>query len=80
VFTVTTALYGPGDEFAFVMVKAGCDAGLESELRSAGVALGVGASGFGGGGVGGMVGRCRLTVSKPVLKAPMVSAHETKIS
>ena len=25
------------------------------------------------------VGRCRLTVSKPVLKAPMVSALETKI-
>jgi len=23
-----------------------------------------------------MVGRCRLTVSKPVLKAPMVSARE----
>jgi len=27
----------------------------------------------------GMVGRCRLTVSKPVLKAPMVSALETII-
>ena len=26
------------------------------------------------------VGRCRLTVSKPVLKAPMVSALETIIS
>ena len=26
------------------------------------------------------VGRCRLTVSKPVLKAPMVSALETRIS
>ena len=26
-----------------------------------------------------MVGRCRLTVSKPVLKVPMVSALETKI-
>jgi hypothetical protein len=27
-----------------------------------------------------MVGRCRLRVSKPVLKAPMVSALETVIS
>jgi len=27
-----------------------------------------------------LVGRCRLTVSKPVLKAPMVSALETIIS
>jgi len=27
----------------------------------------------------GMVGRCRLTVSKTVLKAPMVSALETII-
>ena len=27
-----------------------------------------------------VVGRCRLTVSKPVLKAPMVSALETTIS
>ena len=26
-----------------------------------------------------MVGRCRLTVSTPVLKAPMVSALETRI-
>jgi len=26
------------------------------------------------------VGRCRLTVSKPVLKAPMRSALETRIS
>jgi len=26
-----------------------------------------------------MAGRCRLTVSEPVLKAPMVSALETKI-
>ena len=26
-----------------------------------------------------MVGRCRLTVSKPVLKAPMVSALEATI-
>jgi hypothetical protein len=26
-----------------------------------------------------MVGRCRLTVSKPVLQAPMVSALETLI-
>jgi len=25
-----------------------------------------------------MVGRCKLTVSKPVLKAPMVAALETK--
>ena len=25
------------------------------------------------------VGRCRVTVSKPVLKAPLVSALETKI-
>ena len=33
-----------------------------------------------GGGVGAKVGRCRLTVSKPVLKAPMVSALETTIS
>ena len=27
-----------------------------------------------------LVGQCRLTVSKPVLKAPMVSALETIIS
>ena len=27
-----------------------------------------------------MVGRCRLSVSNPVLKAPMVSALETRIS
>jgi len=27
-----------------------------------------------------VVGRCRLTVSKPVLKAPMVSAPETIIA
>jgi hypothetical protein len=27
-----------------------------------------------------LVGRCRLIVSKPVLKAPMVSAFETIIS
>jgi len=27
----------------------------------------------------GMVGRCRLTLSKPVLKAPMVSALEAII-
>ena len=27
-----------------------------------------------------LVGRCRLNVSKPVLKAPMVSALETRIS
>jgi len=27
-----------------------------------------------------MVGRCRLTLSKPVLEAPMVSALETGIS
>ena len=26
------------------------------------------------------VGRCRLTVSKPALKAPVVSARETRIS
>jgi hypothetical protein len=26
-----------------------------------------------------MVGRCRLSVSKPVLKAPMVSAPEAKM-
>ena len=31
-------------------------------------------------GGGGKVGRCRLTVTKPVLKAPMVSALETIIS
>ena len=27
----------------------------------------------------GVVGRCRFTVSKPVLKAPLVSALETKM-
>ena len=42
---------------------------------------GGGGSGGGGGGIGGKreprVGRRRLTVSNPVLRAPMVSALET---
>jgi len=33
-----------------------------------------------GEGAAAQAGRCRLTVSKPVLKAPMVSALETMIS
>ena len=38
-----------------------------------------GTSGGGGDAHGGEVGRCRLTVSKPVLKAPTVLALETTI-
>ena len=50
-FSVTTSMYGPGDEFAFAMVKPGCtDAQIARALRAQGArgrADGSGAAGLG---------------------------------
>ena len=61
VFTVSTNIYGPGDEFAFVLVNPGCDdAAIEQELRSRSVSGGVVGGGSNGGIDGGSGGACEM--------------------